>query len=224
MLRSLPFVIAVCFALSAVSFSQTGFETDFQLWNETHFIVPLTKKKDLSFILITSGRLGNNGKTATEGRLGGMISKKVNDYVSVGAGYQYRYSNSTFKQSRYEGRYIGWVTFTVPLIKKLTLVNRNQVQYEDRFSRPNATVIRNRLWLKREVTLGKRKVEAFVSFEPFYDTRIKGLARYRTQVGISNKFNKKFSGDLFYVRQDETGARTRPGTLNGIGTNFRVNF
>ncbi len=222
--KRVPFVIAICLAFSVSSFSQTRFETDFQLWNETHFIVPLTKKKDLNFILITSGRLGNNGKTATEVRLGGMISKKVNGYVTVGGGYQYRYSNSTFRQGRYEGRYIGWATFTIPLIKKLALVNRNQVQYEDRYSRPNSTVIRNRLWLKREVTVAKKKVEPFVSFESFYDTRLKGFARYRTQIGVAHKFNNKFSADLFYVRQDETGARTRPGTLNGIGTNFRVNF
>jgi len=210
------------FSLSA--FGQTRFETDFQLWNETHFIVPLTKKKDWNFILLTSGRLGNNGRTAIEARLGGMISKKINDHVTVGGGYQYRYSNSTFTQKRYEGRYIGWVTLTVPLNKKLTLVNRNQVQYEDRFSRPNVTVIRNRLSLKREVTVANKKIEPFVSFEPFYDTRLKGFTRYRTQVGVSHKFNSKFSADIFYVRQDETGDRTRPGTLNGIGTIFRVNL
>ena len=222
--RKLLFMVALCLAFSANAISQTRYETDFQLWNETHFIVPLTKKKDWNFILLTSGRLGNNGRTATEARLGGMISKKVNDYVTVGVGYQYRYSNATFTRKRYEGRYVGWATFTVPLIKKLTLVNRNQVQYEDRFSRPNSTVIRNRFWLKRDVTVAGKKVEPFVSFEPFYDTRLKGFARYRTQVGVSHKFNSTFSADIFYVLQNETGDGTRPGTLNGIGTNFRVNF
>jgi len=217
-------VFAVCLTLSVSSFGQTRFETDFQLWNETHFIVPLTKKKDWNFILLTSGRLGNNGRTVTEGRLGGMISKKINDNVTVGGGYQYRYSNATFTQKRYEGRYIGWATFTVPLISKLTLINRNQLQYEDRFSRPNVTVIRNRLWLKREVTVANKKIEPFVSLETSYDFRLKGFARYRTQVGVTRKFNNKFSADIFYVRQDETGDRTRPGTLNGLGTNFRVNL
>lgn len=217
-------MVLLCLVFSTNAFSQTRYETDFQVWNETHFIVPLTKKKDWSFILLTSGRLGNNGRTATEGRLGGMISKKVNDYVTVGGGYQYRYSNATFIQKRYEGRYLGWATFTVPLIKKLALVNRNQVQYEDRFSRPNSTVIRNRLWLKREVIVAKKKIEPFVSFESFYDTRLRGFARYRSQVGVSHKFNSTYSADIFYVRQDETGDRSRPGTLNGIGTNLRVNF
>ena len=108
--------------------------------------------------------------------------------------------------------------------KKRTLVNRNIYQYENRYSRPNATVVRNRLWLKRQVTIGKKKIEPFVSFETFYDFRLKDFAGFRTQAGITRKFNAKFSADFYYVRQDETGNRTRPGTLNGIGTSFRINF
>ncbi len=214
----------MCLAFSAVVSAQAKFETDFQIFNETHFIVPITKKKDWNFIVLVSGRLGNNVRTPTEARLGGMLSKKINNHVTVGGGYIYRYSNATFVQKRYEGRYIGWVTFTVPLIKKLTLVNRNQVQYEDRYSRPNATVIRNRFLLKREVTVAKTKIEPFVSFESFYDTRLKGVARFRTQVGVTHRFNSRFSADVFYGQQDETGDGARPGDSIGIGTNFRVNF
>lgn len=217
-------VVILCSAFSTTAYSQTKFETDFKVFNETLFIVPLTAKKDWNFVLLVSGRLGNNVRTPTEARLGGMVSKKINNHVTVGGGYIYRYSNATFVQKRYEDRYLGWVTFTVPLIKKLTLVNRNQVQYENRFSRPNATVIRNRLWLKREVTVAKTKIEPFVSIESFYDTRLNGFARLRTQVGVTHRFNSRFSADIFYGQQDETGDGTRPGTFNGIGTNFRINF
>ena len=222
--RKLLFVAALCLAFSANAFSQTRFETDFQFWNDTQFIVPLTKKKDWNFVLWTFGRFGNDIKTTTDARIGGLITKKINKYVTVGGGYLYRYSNPTFTRKRYESRYLGLITFTAPLGKKFTLVNRNLVQYENRYSRPNATIIRNRLWLKREVTVKQKKIEPFVSFETFYDFRLKDFARYRTQVGVSHKFNDKFSGDFYYVRQDETGNRTRPGTLNGIGTSFRVNF
>ena len=163
-------------------------------------------------------------QTTTDARIGGLITKKINKYVTVGGGYLYRYSNPTFARKRYESRYLGLVTLTAPLGKKFTLVNRNLVQYEDRYSHPNATVIRSRLWLKREITVAKKKIEPFISFEPFYDTRLKTFARYRTQAGFSHKFNSKFGADFYYVRQDETGNRTRPGTLNGIGTIFRINY
>ena len=217
-------MIALCLAFSVSGSAQTRYETDFQIWNDTQFIVPLTKKKDWNLVLWTFGRFGNNVRTTTDARIGGLITKKINKYVTVGGGYLYRYANPTFVRKRYESRYLGLATFTVPLTKKWTLVNRNLYQYENRYSRPNAGVVRNRLWLKREVTVAKKKIEPFVSFETFYDFRLKDFARFRTQAGASHKFNSKFSADLYYVRQDETGRRSRPGTLNGIGTSFRVNF
>ncbi|MBS1792888.1 MAG: DUF2490 domain-containing protein [Acidobacteria bacterium] len=225
-MKKIIFVILSSLAFSANAFSQTRFETDFQLWNDTQFIIPLNKKKDWNFVLWTFGRFGNDVKTTTDARIGGLITKKVNKYVTVGGGYLYRYSNPTFRQKRYESRYLGMATLTVPLSrdKKWTLVNRNLYQYENRYARPNATVVRNRFWVKREVTIADRKFEPFVSFETFYDFRLKGFARYRTQAGFSHKFNKRFSADIYYVRQDETGNRTRPGTLNGIGTSFRFNL
>lgn len=219
-------LLSVCIGLfiSANAFAQTTYDTDFQIWNDTQFIIPLNKKKDWNAVIWVFGRLGNKARTTTDARIGGLITKKVNKYLTVGGGYQYRYSNPTFVRKRYESRYLGIGTVTVPLGGKFTLVNRNIYQYEDRYSRPNASVVRNRLSLKREVTVAKKKIEPFVSFETFYDFRLKGFARYRTQVGFSHKFNPKFSADFFYVRQNETGNRTRPGTFNGIGSNFRVNF
>ena len=214
--------LCLFFALSGVA--QTTYDADFQLWNDTQFIVPLNKKKDLNAMIWIFGRFGNNVKTTTDARIGGLITKKINKYVTIGGGYLYRYSNPTFTRKRYESRYLGIATLTVPLNKKWTLVNRNIYQYEDRYSRPNASIVRNRVWLKREVTVAKKKIEPFVSFETFYDFRLKDFARFRTQVGFSHKFNPKFSADFYYVRQDETGNRTRPGTLNGIGSSFRVNF
>jgi hypothetical protein len=217
--------ITAIFLLSTAAFSQTTtFDTDFQLWNDTQFIIPLDKKKDVNAVVWVFGRFGNNVRTTTDARIGGLLTKKVNKYVSLGGGFLYRYSNPTFARKRYESRYLGLATFTLPFAKKWTLINRNIYQYENRYSRPNATIVRNRLWLKREVTLAKKKIEPFVSFETFYDFRLKDFARYRTQTGFSHKFNPLFSADFYYVRQDETGNGTRPGTLNGIGTSFRVNF
>ncbi len=225
-LRKILLLSCLCLFFISHTFAQTTFDADFQLWNDTQFIIPLNKKKDLNAVIWALGRFGNNVKTATDARIGGLITKKFNKYVTLGGGYLYRYANPTFSRKRFESRYLGIATFTVPLSKnkKWTLVNRNIYQYENRYSRLNATVIRNRAWLKREVTVAKKKIEPFVSFETFYDFRLKDFARYRTQVGFSHKFNPKFAADFYYVRQDETGSKTRPGTLNGIGSSLRVNF
>lgn len=223
-LSNLFIAMGLCVALAGGAMAQTRFETDFQVWNDTQFIVPLTKKKDWNFVLWTFGRLGNDVSTVTDARIGGLITKKVNKHLTLGGGYLYRYANPTFQRRRYESRYLGIATFTAPLSKKVTLINRNMYQYEDRYLRPNATIVRSRLWLKREVSLGEKKIEPFISIEPFYDFRLKAFARYRTQAGFSHKFNNKLAADFYYIRQNETGNRTRPGTLNGLGSSLQVNF
>ena len=110
-------MIALCLAFSVSGSAQTRYETDFQIWNDTQLIVPLTKKKDWNFVLWMFGRFGNNVRTTTDARIGGLITKKINKYVTVGGGYLYRYSNPTFVRKRYESRYLGLATFTVPLTK-----------------------------------------------------------------------------------------------------------
>lgn len=204
--------------------AQDSFDEDFQVWNDTQFIVPLNKKKDLNAVIWVFGRVGDDVQRVTDARIGGLLTKKMNKFATVGGGYLYRYSNPTFVRRRHESRYLGLATFTAPLGKKWTLISRNLYQYEDRFERPNSTVLRSRAWLKREVTVAKRKIEPFVAFEQFYDMRLDAFVRNRIQAGFSHRFNAKFSADFFYVRQNEGGKRTRPGTLNGVGMSFRVNF
>lgn len=228
-MKSLKVVFLICLSLclSFNTFSQTAtFPTDFQFWNDTQITVPLNKKKDWNIALWSYARVGDKGRTFTDVRIGGLLTKKVNNYVTIGGGYLYRYSNPSFRQRRYESRYIGALTLTVPLTKdkKWTMVNRNLLQYEDRYSRANTTVLRNRLRVNRKIKVKDTQIEPFVSLETFYDFNLKKLYRYRTQIGVSRRFNQKLLVDFFYVRQDETFNRTRPGTLNGIGTSFRVNL
>lgn len=215
--------MTLVFAAAARSQTQT-FERDLQLWNETQIIIPLDQKKDWNAVIWMFGRVGRDVRQVTDARIGGLITKKFNRFLTVGSGYLYRYSNPSFRLSRHEHRYLGLATITVPLGKKFTLVNRNLYQYEDRNSRPDSTVLRSRAWLKREITVAKKKFEPFVSFEQFYDLRADAFVRNRIQIGFSHKFNPKFSADFYYVRQNEGGNRARPGSLNGIGTSFRVNI
>ena len=209
---------------ASLGFSQTAtrYGTDFQLWNDTQFIVPLSKAKDWNFAFTIVGRFGNNLRATVDARIGGMISKKVNSHVTVTGGYFYRYSNPTFVRMRNESKYVGFVTLTFPLGHKFTLLLRPQVQYEDRYSRPNAVVTESKFTLKRIVTLANKEFEPFVSFEPIYDFTQKIFVAFREQIGVSHKFSKSVSADIGYLRQDVPGNGTRPGTLNGISTSLKV--
>ncbi|MEJ7712427.1 MAG: hypothetical protein WKF84_21880 [Pyrinomonadaceae bacterium] len=56
----------------------------------------------------------------------------------------------------------------------------------------------------------------FVADEVFYDWSVDDWVRNRFTIGVSKVFNKTFTGDLYYMRQND--GRSRPGDLHVIGT------
>ncbi len=221
-------LLALLAFVSAARAQTTGaarVEPDFQLWNDTQIIVPLDKEKQWNATLWIFGRAGDNARLLTDARIGGLLTKRVNKYLTVGGAYLSRYANSTLRRKVYDNRFLGVATATVPLGKKFSLINRNIYQYESRNSRADTTVLRSRFWLTREISVTReKKIQPFVAFEQFYDLRLDAFARNRIQIGATHRFNPKFGADFFYVRQNEGGKNTRPGSLNGIGTTFRINF
>jgi hypothetical protein len=220
--------LSLGFLLSLFSFAdaQTSppFKTDFQIWNDIAFNVPLDKQKLWTLQLIGVSRIGNHVRTSTDERIGANILRKINKYATVGGGYLYRISNPSFNQQRYESRYSGIATFTIPFGKKTTLINRNQVQHQSLYSRPDATIFRTRFWLTREIEISKKTISPFVSYENFWDLHSGSWLRNRIHLGATRKLNKRLAADFYYLRQNEGGGGTRRGTLNAIGAGWRVNF
>ena len=65
-------------------------------------------------------------------------------------------------------------------------------------------------------------LQLFASDEVFYDWSFDAWVRNRFAVGVSRKFNKYFTGDLYYMRQND--GRSRPGDLHIIGATYRLRF
>ncbi len=217
------FLLLITVASFGAVIAQDSDPVDFQVWNETQFVFPLDNKKNWTASLSVVGRFGENVSRASDSRVGATLTRKVNEYLSAGAGYIYRVTNTSSRGNRYESRYLGIASITVPLTKKWTLLNRNLYQYEDRYSRPNQTTLRSRVGLRRGVTIKGRKIEPFGTVEVFYNATDREIFRYRTQLGVSRKFSDKFSADIFYLRQDETQG-ARPRIIHGVGTAFRFTF
>jgi hypothetical protein len=60
----------------------------------------------------------------------------------------------------------------------------------------------------------------FVGDEVFYDWSIDRWVRNRFSVGGSKVFNKRFTQDVYYLRQND--GVSIPGDLNVIGTILRI--
>lgn len=204
--------------------AQGSFDTDFQVWNDVTVSVPLDKKKDWMLSLGGVWRVGNHVKTSADERVSVVLMRRLNKTFSVGTGYVYRASNPTFRRRLYESRFQAIGVINVPLPKKFHLSNRNILLYQSLYSRPDTSIYRTRFWLKKPVRIGDRTIEPFIAYEHFYDFRADSWVRYRIQSGVTTKIYKKLSGDFFYLRQNEGGGGTRPGTLNAVGSSLRISL
>jgi len=196
---------------------------DTQFWTDTQIIVPLDKEKKWNLHLQTINRFGNSVSQAVDNRAGFFVLRRMNKNVFLGGGYQYRVSNPSFRRSLYESRYYANATFTIPFDKqKVTITNRNLLEYRSQYSRPDTTVYRNRTQIGRRIRVFDAEVTPFFAFEAFYDFRLDAWARERYTVGVTRRFNKTFSADFFFLRQNEGGGRI--GTVNAPGVNLRFNL
>jgi len=211
-------------SIRPVAFPQPSFDTDFQVWNDLTVSIPLDKKKDWTLSLGGVWRLGDNASRSTDRRITLALMRRLNKTFSVGGGYVYRVFDPFGTRRFYESRYQAIGVINVPLPGKFALSNRNIILYQSLYSRPNTTIFRSRFWLKRPVKIKDRTIEPFVAYEAFYDFRFDQWMRYRIQSGVTTKIYGKLSGDFFYLRQNEGGGGTRPGTLNAVGTSLRINL
>lgn len=221
-----PQIFALLFTLifTASLTAQTPPETDFQVWNDVTVNIPLGEEKKWTLSLGGVWRLGNDVKTSSDERVTAVLMRRINKTFSVGTGYVYRAANPTGNRRLYESRFQAIGVINVPLPAKMSLSNRNIVLYQSLYSRPDTSIYRTRFWLKRPVKIGKRTVEPFIAFENFWDFRADAWVRNRIQPGITTKIYKNTSADFFYMRQNEGGGGLRRGTLNAVGSSFRINL
>lgn len=192
-------------------------QTDTQNWNDVFLSVPMTKRVD--FIMQGTIRNGRDITRRVDERLGIGFSFKFGKYLTVIPNYLYIGMQPFQGRSGFEQRLSlpATIRFTVG---KFTLADRNTL--ERRFRRPgiNSTRYRNRLQIDHPIGPAKHKLSLFVSDEAFYDWSFNAWVRNRASIGVTKVLNKHFTGDLYYMRQND--ARSFPGDLHVIGTSLRI--
>jgi hypothetical protein len=202
--------------------------TDFQIWNETTFSLPVVKTKDetgksfdrLSLLFITSLRLGQNRLAPVDERVGGGFDVVLNKHFNFSPTYLYIAGQPARGRKEFEHRLRFEVTYNHKF-KHFTIKDRNRVEYRVRHSRSDSVRYRNRFTLSVPVTRdGKELVTPFISTEPYYDFTAERWSRNDFSPGIAKKFTDKLSGEFFYLwRHNRTG---RPADVHGLGFNLKV--
>ena len=191
-------------------------EADTQNWNDIQLTIPLGKKVD--FLIQGTLRIGGNLSKAVDERWGFGFNYKPNKYVTLHELYFHREARPPNGRHEVEERLTLGATLSKPL-GKFTLSDRNLFERRWRQPQLDAWRYRNRIQLEHPFTIQKAKFTGFVSDEVFYDWSLHDWVRNRLQVGARHAFNKHFTGDLYYLRQND--GRSRPGDIHVIGTVMR---
>ena len=191
-------------------------ENDTQSWNDIQLTIPLHKQVD--FVVQGTVRIGGNLTTAVDERWGAGFNFKLNQYVTLSTSYFNREARPPHGRREREIRVTNGVTFQFP-VGKFTVSDRNGLERRWRVPQVDAWRYRNRLRLEHPFKINKTKFNWFISDEVFYDWSLHDWVRNRAAIGANHTFNKHFTGELYYMRQND--GRSRPGDLHVIGTLLR---
>lgn len=217
--RSLPCLLLLLVCLTGIARAQRlppAPKDDTQQWNDIQLSAALSKEVD--FNLYGTFRFGRDITHLVDRRTGVGFTFKAGKYLSFAPSYLHIVTRPTEGRKGNENRLTFAATVSVPL-GKFTLSDRNQFERRYRFP-TNSTRYRNRLQIAHPIKIAKTDLQLFVSDEVFYDWSVNDWVRNRFAVGVSRKFNKHFTGDFYYMRQND--GRARPGDLNILGVIYRL--
>jgi len=215
-LRRGAYALFVLFVLSGLASAQALDQTDNQFWTDVQLAIPVTKNIDAN--ILGTLRIGRDISHAVDERTGVGFTFRFGKYVTFAPNYQ-QIATQPFRGRRaWENRLSLPVTLRFN-IDKFRLSDRNL--FERRFRHPgiNSTRYRNRLQIEHPVGSDKLSLSLFVADEVFYDWSLDRWSRNRFTAGASKVFNKHFTQDVYYLRQND--AFSIPGDLHVIGTTLR---
>jgi len=202
--------------LTPVSAQSILDRTDNQLWTDVQLAIPVTAQFD--FNLLGTLRVGRDITHTIDERVGAGFTFRVNKYVSVSPNYSHIGMQPFAGRRVWENR----LTFPVQLrfnVGDLRLSDRNQLERRIRNSGVRSTRYRNRFQVEHPVGSDKLALSLFIADEVFYDWTFDRWVRNRFSVGGTKVFNKYFTQDFYYLRQND--GVSIPGDLNVIGTTLR---
>lgn len=216
--KSVLLLITVLLIGAAVARAQSRVpENDFQGWNDVQVTVPINKQAE--FVLLGTIRLGGNLTSFVDERWGVRVNYLAQKYVTLQGLYFHRDARPPNGRHEREERIAFGANFRVPL-GKFNLNSRNWFERRWRNPQVDAWRYRNRVQLDHPFKINKTKFSGFVSDEFFYDWSVRDWVRNRAAIGVSHTFNKHFTLELYYLRQND--GRSRPGDIHVIGTTWRL--
>jgi hypothetical protein len=190
--------------------------TDNQFWSDVQIAAPVTKNFD--FNILGTLRLGRDWSRPVDERIGAGFTFRLGDHLTVSPHYLHIGMQPLPRRRIWENRLVLPVTvrFNAGAFR---ISDRNQFERRMRNSGERTNRYRNRFQMDHPIGDKDWQLSMFIADEVFYDWAIERWVRNRFSVGGIKVFNKHFTQDLYYLRQND-GVST-PGDLNVLGTTLR---
>jgi len=205
------------FVLTGLASAQIIDRTDNQFWSDVQVAVPVTK--DIDFNILGTLRLGRDISHSVDERIGTGFTFRFGQHVQIAPNYLYIATQPIRNRRLWESRLSLPVTLRFN-IEKFRFSDRNMFERRIRNPGISSTRYRNRLQVEHPVGQSKWGLSLFVADEVFYDWSVDRWVRNRFAVGGTKVFNKHFTQDVYYLRQND--GVSIPGDLNVIGTILRI--
>ena len=198
------------------SAQSTVSQSDNQVWTDVQLAAPVTGTID--FNILGTLRVGRDISHPVDERIGAGFSFKFGKYVTVAPNYLH------IGMQPFRGRRVWENRLSLPVtlrfnLDKFRLSDRNLLERRLRNSGAKSTRYRNRFQVEHPIGRDKWGLSLYVADEVFYDWAVDRWVRNRFTVGGSKAFNKHFTQDYYYLRQND--GVSLPGDLNVIGTSLR---
>jgi hypothetical protein len=147
------------------------------------------------------------------------------DYLHLPFGYLrggYRYTFSTRDDSYRESRLVGEGVASFGIVERIRLLNRGRLELR-RVNGETSYRVRERIQVQRVSTAtGGPAWTPYATFEAYYDSRYKSIARLAGRVGTEARLSRRMSTDVYIARQDNS--RGSPAAVNALGVALKLTY
>jgi hypothetical protein len=208
---------ALCvLCLSVADISAQTDRTDNQFWSDVQIAAPVTRNFD--FNILGTFRVGRDFSHPIDERIGAGFTFRLGSHVTIAPNYLHIGMQPVPRRRIWENR------LTLPVTLRFNagnfrLSDRNQIERRLRNSGVKTTRYRNRFQVDHAIGTKEWQLSLFFADEVFYDWAVDRWVRNRASVGMSKVFNKHFTQEVYYLRQND--GVSVPGDLNVIATTLR---
>lgn len=218
MTRKTRLLIGFCFLclFEVTASGQILDQTDNQFWTDVQVAVPVTKNFD--FNILGTLRVGRDFNRPVDERIGAGFTFRAGKYLTFSPNYLHIGMQPFPRRRVWENR------LSLPVTVRFNagdfrISDRNLIERRLRNSGINSTRYRNRFQVDHPFGAKDWQLSFFIADEVFYDWTVDRWVRNRFYAGGTKVFNKHFTQELYYLRQND--GVSVPGDLNVLGTTLR---